>query len=251
MNLKSLEETERSPANQKTKSWLKSASNSFGNFISKANKLGDSIVPSIKSLLSSSNDAYDNGDLLVKRYSEKLELIHQSFVDLYKLATEIHITRSEECKIERGFYYVLNNCKSTHNQDLSNQVNGNFDSSKVRGDESYNNLVELEELLYATESHLVWIESVQDLIARKNELCEKLIQKKTEMKNSPLNHHEIESCKYLLELTERREKIIRGIRKEMEKFRVGTLDFYPRYVENKFIKSQLSFYTNSFNLYSK
>ena len=71
------------------------------------------------------------------------------------------------------------------------------------------------------------------------------------MKNSPLNHHEIESCKYLLDLTERREKIIRGIRKEMNKLRIGTRDFYPRYVEKNFIRGQLNFYQDSLNLYYK
>jgi hypothetical protein len=62
------------------------------------------------------------------------------------------------------------------------------------------------------------------------------------MKNSPLNHYEIASCRYLLNLTERREKIIKGIIVEMEKLTIGTRDFYPRYVDNGFLVSQYEFY---------
>ena len=165
-----MEENDDNPAITSTRGWISAASNSFGKFISKANKLGESILPSIKNLLSSTDDDIDSGDLMVKKYSEKLEVLHLSFVDLYKLATEIHNRTSEECKIERGLYFCLSNCKSVENKDLINLVDDNSKISQIRGDESYKNLVELEELLYATESHLVWIESVQDLITRKNEL---------------------------------------------------------------------------------
>ena len=250
-NLKLLEESDRSPVIKKTKGWLSAASNSFGKFMSKANKLSESIIPSIKNLLSSNDDNYDAGDLLVKKYSEKLEVLHQSFIDLYKLATQIHSTTSEEWKVERGFHYAIKNCTSADNEELKKLVDTQTIISKIRGDEAYNNVVELEELLYATESHLVWIESVQDLIHRKNELWDRLTQVKEDMKNSPLNHHEIESWKYLLELTERREKIIFGIKREMDKLKAGTRDFYPRYVQKAFIQGQLNFYTNSLNLYSK
>lgn len=72
---------------------------------------------------------------------------------------------------------------------------------------------------------------------------------KNDMKNSPLNHHEIESCKYLLSLTERRDIMIKGIRKEMEKLRIGTRDFYPRYINTGFIVSQLKYYQKSCDFY--
>lgn len=247
-NLTLLEE-DKIPVVQKAKGWFSAASESFGNIISKANKMGEAIIPSIKNLLSSSDELYDSGDLLVKKYSEKLELLHQSFIDVYKLATEIHARRSEECKVERGFHHALDNLKSANNESLAKLLSKNAQSSKIWGDDAYKNLVELEELLYATESHIVWIESVQDLIERKNSLWEKLLTVQNEMKESPLNHHEIESWRYLLDLTKRRDKIIRGIRKEMEKLSIGTKDFYPRYIETKFIKSQLEFYTNSLILY--
>lgn len=100
-------------------------------------------------------------------------------------------------------------------------------------------------MIYAVESHLVWIESVQDLIFRKEELCDKLLRLKEDMKNGPLNRHEIESCKYLLNLTERRDKMIKGIRKEMLKLSIGTKDFFPRYVYNGFIEDQRDYYTKT------
>jgi hypothetical protein len=122
--------------------------------------------------------------------------------------------------------------------------------AKIRGNEAYNNLVQIEELIYATESHLVWIESVQDLVNRKNDISDKLVELRTTMKEGPLNHHEIESCKFLLLLTERRDKMIKGIRKEMLLLNTGTKDFYPRYISNGFIISQQEFYYKSSSVYS-
>jgi hypothetical protein len=248
--LKLLEENERSPVVQKTKGWLSAASSSFGNMFSKATKASiDNVLPGIKNLLASTDEELDNGDLQVKKYSEKLEVLKQSFLDLYKLASNLHANRSTECKIERAFQNGLDNFISVSNDSLKKTVDRNAVISKIRGNEAYSNLVSVQELLYATESHLVWIESVQDLIQRKNDLCEKLSNIKTEMKNSPLNHHEIESCKYLLNLTERRDKIIKGIRKEMDQLAIGTRDFYPRYISSGFIQSQTEFYTKNTNLY--
>lgn len=62
------------------------------------------------------------------------------------------------------------------------------------------------------------------------------------MKDSPLNYLEIESCKYLLNLTERRDKIIKGIIIEMKKLTIGTRDFYPRFVDGGFLANQFEFY---------
>lgn len=129
-NLTLLEE-DKIPVVQKAKGWFSAASESFGNIISKANKMGEAIIPSIKNLLSSSDELYDSGDLLVKKYSEKLELLHQSFIDVYKLATEIHARRSEECKVERGFHHALDNLKSANNESLAKLLSKNAQSSKI------------------------------------------------------------------------------------------------------------------------
>jgi hypothetical protein len=250
-SLKLQEDTDKSPVVQKTKGWLSLASSSFGNMITKAKDFNvESIIPSIKNILSSSNETNDSGDLRVKKYAEKLEILKQSFIDLYKLANEIQESRSAECKLERGFNFALESFTSIENQDLKKMVDNYEGISKVRGNDAYDNLVKIENLIYAIESHLVWIESVQDLIERKDALWNKLVSIKEEMKNSPLNHYEIESCRYLLNLTERREKIIRGIIAEMEKLTIGTKDFYPRYVDNGFLVSQYEFYKKGLISYS-
>lgn len=249
-NLKLLEESDKSPVVQKTKGWLSVASSSFGKVFTKGNAFNlENLVPGVKNLLSKPDDEYNSGDLLVNKYAEKLEVLKQSFIDLYKLADKIHENRSIECKLERGAYHVMDTSHTFEDKKLQKKVEENTEIAKKRGDIAYNNLVELKDLLYATESHLVWIESVQDLIERKNELCEKLLKIKNDMKNSPLNHHEIESCKYLLSLTERRDIMIKGIRKEMEKLRIGTRDFYPRYINTGFIVSQLKYYQKSCDFY--
>ena len=147
------------------------ASSSFGNMISKAKDFNvESIIPSIKNILSSSDETNDSGDLRVKKYAEKLEILKQSFIDLYKLANEIQESRSAECKLERGFNFALESFTSIENQDLKKMVDTYEGISKIRGNDAYGNLVKIEDLIYAIESHLVWIESVQDLIERKDAL---------------------------------------------------------------------------------
>lgn len=193
-NLKLLEENDKSPAVQKTKGWLSLASSSFSNMFSKSETFNiDKILPGIKNLLSKSDEEYDSGDLQVRKFAEKLEVLNQSFVDLYKLVTNYHNSRSEECKSERGVFYAIEDCADLQNKQSQERIKKDAVIAKIRGNEAFNNLSELQELLYATESHLVWIESVQDLISRKNELCDNLIKIKGDMKESPLNHHEIES----------------------------------------------------------
>jgi len=250
-NLKLLEESDKSPVVQKTKGWLSSASTSFSKILTKSSTFNiENIIPGVKNLLSSTDEDYDAGSLMVAKFSEKLEVLKQSFIDLYKLATNIHISRSHEWKLERGLFHALDNVHALDSKDVQNMVDKNGIIAKIRGNEAYNNLVQIEELIYATESHLVWIESVQDLVNRKNDISDKLVELRTTMKEGPLNHHEIESCKFLLLLTERRDKMIKGIRKEMLLLNTGTKDFYPRYISNGFIISQQEFYYKSSSVYS-
>jgi hypothetical protein len=96
-NLILLEENDKSPVVQKTKGWLSAASNQFGKMLSKSSTFHiENIVPGVKNLLSQSDDDYDTGDLIVKKCKEKLEVLKQSFVDLYKLAQNLYMNRSDE-----------------------------------------------------------------------------------------------------------------------------------------------------------
>jgi len=70
-----------------------------------------------------------------------------------------------------------------------------------------------------------------------------------ELKDAPLNENNKQLSTDLVTLTERRERMIKGIRMEMKKLTKGTLDFYPRYAESKFISSQLMYYKNNFEIY--
>jgi len=67
---------------------------------------------------------------------------------------------------------------STNAQELQQIISDNSKIADDRGKEASTNLVELKELLYAIESHLVWIESVQDLISRKEVISDKLLNVK-------------------------------------------------------------------------
>lgn len=170
-NLKLLEENEQGPMMKKEKGWLSVAGSSFGNMFSRATNASiDQVLPGIKALLSKPDEEFDNGDLQVKKHSEKLEVLKQSFLDLYKLASNLHSNRSNECKIERAFQNSLESFTSVTDGDLKQTVDRNAVISKIRGNEAYVNLVSVKEFLYATESHLVWIESLQDLIERKNDI---------------------------------------------------------------------------------
>jgi len=251
-NLKLLEESDKSPVVQKTKGWLSVAGSAFASTISKSSGFTiENVIPGVKMLLSKSDTEYDSGDLLVKKYSEKVEVVKQSFIDLYKLTNNLHDSRAEECKIERAAYYALEDTTDYEEKAIQDRIGKQAIIAKMRGNEAAKNVSDLQEMLYATENHLVWLESVEDLINRKTTVCDKLMKIKTDMKNGPLNHHEIASCQYLLELTERRDKIIKGIRKEMEKLTIGTKDFYKRYVDSGFIVSQLNYYKISCSLYGK
>jgi hypothetical protein len=170
-NLKLIEDDDASPTVKEKKGWLSLTGSSFGNMLSKATDFNiENVIPGIKGLLSSSDEVYDSGDLRIKKYAEKLEILKESFIDLYKLANSIHENRSAECKLERGFNFALDSFTSIENPDLKKMVDTYEGISKIRGNEAYENLVQLEHTIYAIESHLVWIESVQDLIERKDAL---------------------------------------------------------------------------------
>jgi len=169
-NLQQLEEHHNAPIVKRSKSWFSAASNSFNSAISRASDFGRNIVPTIKHLLTNQEDGYDVNDILINKYSEKLEMLHRSFIDLYKLATTIRDKRKDDCKIERGLGHSMNCLTSTNDEELTKILSLNANILNEKGEKASNNLGELKELLYATESHLVWIESVQDLIIRKEQL---------------------------------------------------------------------------------
>ncbi|CAI2385967.1 unnamed protein product [Moneuplotes crassus] len=248
-NLKKIEEELNSSTSQKSKGWFSAASNSFGSVISKANEISKNIVPTLKNLIANSEDGFDANDKLIKKYSERLDMLHKSFIEFYKLVTNTYDKRSNDCKIERELSHFMSLIKSTNAQELQQIISDNSKIADDRGKEASTNLVELKELLYAIESHLVWIESVQDLISRKEVISDKLLNVKKELKDAPLNENNKQLSTDLVTLTERRERMIKGIRMEMKKLTKGTLDFYPRYAESKFISSQLMYYKNNFEIY--
>lgn len=125
-NLILLEENDKSPVVQKTKGWLSAASNQFGKMLSKSSTFHiENIVPGVKILLSKSDDDYDAGDLMVKKYKDKLEVLKQSFVDLYKLAQNMHESRSDECKMERELSHALDSLHSLNDKDVQKEIDSN------------------------------------------------------------------------------------------------------------------------------
>lgn len=170
-NLKLLEESDRSPVVQKTKGWLSTASSTFANVVSKSSGFTfENIIPGVMNLLSKSDDDYDSGDLLVKKYGEKVEVVKQSFIDLYKLTNNLHTSRSEECKIERAAFYAMDDTIEYEQKEMQDRLGKQAVIAKIRGNEAAKNVTKLQEMLYATENHLVWLESVEDLIHRKTVL---------------------------------------------------------------------------------
>jgi len=95
-NLKKIEEELNSSTSQKSKGWFSAASNSFGSVISKANEIGKNIVPTLKNLIANSEDGFDANDKLIKKYSERLDMLHKSFIEFYKLVTNTYDKRSND-----------------------------------------------------------------------------------------------------------------------------------------------------------
>lgn len=120
--------------------------------------------------------------------------------------------------------------------------------SKQRAEDSYNTIVLLNKFIYATESHIVWIESMQDLISRKNEMSDKLSKLHTDIRKRNVTSYEVDTQKYLLSLTERREAIVRGVKEEINLFKIGNNDYYDRWVHSGFIMDQLNFYAREYDI---
>ena len=110
------------------------------------------------------------------------------------------------------------------------------EEASSRGELVHDNIISLRNIIYATESHLVWIDSVCDLINRKHDIGTKITEIKNKIKKNDISYDNVETCRRLLKLTERREAIIKGIMKEMDKLSIGTKDFYTRNVQKGFLQ---------------
>ena len=225
-----------SPTKNKT-TWMSLASSSFGKVFNKAKEWEfDKIIPGVKKLLSTPDEEISGHDLLVMKIEDKLEILKASIVEFYRLVTSTYECRSKQYSLEKKSGLMTKECQVFSDLDIQAMVNTYGTDCEAHSERIHDNVTQLKEIIYATESHLVWIDSVFDLINRKHEVGGQITEIKNQMKKNDLTHDNVGTCKRLLSLTERREAMIKGVIREMDKLCIGTKDFYTRFVNNGYIQ---------------
>lgn len=237
ITFKSDYDSESETVKQPKQGWLSLASSSLGKVFNKAKEWElEKIIPGVQQLLSIPDEEISGNDILVKQIEDKITILRASFIEFYKLVSNIFEWRSTEYSLEKKNELISNEFKIFVNEDTQNAITELGRSSKDRVKMLKDNMEDLKTLIYAVESHIVWIESIQDIISRKHEIGSKITDIKHKLNKHDLSYDNVETCQTLLDLTQRRENIIKGIMREMEKLKIGTKDFYSRYIRGEFIK---------------
>lgn len=150
--------------------------------------------------------------------------------------------------MERNLRFILDNIPEFDNINNTELLNAVSQSAKKQSDAAYENSNHLIELIYASESHLVWIESVQDLIARTHSLISKTNEMKSKISITKSQKGEIDLYKELISLTQRKEEMNTGVKKEVERLKIGTADFYERWAYTGLILNQYEYFKTISNL---
>lgn len=108
-----------------------------------------------------------------------------------------------------------------------------------------------EQMLYATENHLVWIESVMDILNRRADKKARLDYIDREMKNCEDQSAEYDYGNERNELLTSMTKITDGLKREVKTLSHGTIDFYKTKLFDQFITWQQDFVFQSNTNYEK
>ena len=228
------------------KGWLSYAKSSISNVVSSAQNIKfEKLVPQFVSYLTGSQHSEEDEDHELSRNEKRIEMLKLSFIEFYQLLSNIQKWRDEEWKIERNLAFLIDNMPTFDKIKENNVIDQLSKSIKQQADWSYENSNHLKELIYASESHLVWIESVQDLIVRTHDLYSKINEMKNKVTANQSHKNEIEIYKELITLTQKKEEMNNGVKKEIERLKIGTIDFYNRCAHIGLIMNQLEYYQNS------
>lgn len=160
--------------------------------------------------------------------------------------------RYEEGKIEHQFHELLNERPELSESNTTSLLKSVGESNKKLYELAMNNKTELEnKLFFDTESHLVWIESVIDLLQRRRELKDRLsfIDKKLQDQNDQSVQYDFANEQ--INLIGRCKKLTTGVIQEVDLLKKGTNEFFKDKLWKEFFTCQQIYIDKCFKQYEK
>lgn len=163
----------------------------------------------------------------VNKLESNLNKMRSYFTSLKACIEKYSEIRYEEGKIEHQFHELLNERPELSESNTTSLLKSVGESNKKLYELAMNNKTELEnKLFFDTESHLVWIESVIDLLQRRRELKDRLsfIDKKLQDQNDQSAQYDFANEQ--INLIGRCKKLTTGVIQEVDLLKKGTNEFF-------------------------
>lgn len=192
----------------------------------------------------STGGSADNGE----DSTDKVNILEQEMLKmranidkLIKSVGEYSQFRYKEAQIQHSFGTLFNDRADITGADIKESMNSFAKTSLTYHDDCIQNRKEIEEgILYEAESHLMWVDSIIDLLQRRKELKSRLETVTHELKNGG-DDAQYDYGNESIELEKRIAAMTKGIYAELALLKGGTKDFLMNKLREQFISKVLTF----------